>query len=187
MFVKQTQTGVKLIAGVACSRVWRILYLAPRVMPDGGGNSTDTPAFSLGDIPVHLVLSIAAVTWYSILLSFGLIGCYNACVSICVYPRSTHSPGPPSRRRYRLRPRSPLASASPSSVPGVSIIRPLKGLDTNLYENLESTFKQEYPNFEILLALADEDDQALPVARELVSKYPNVNARIIIGLCACQS
>ena len=86
-----------------------------------------------------------------------------------------------SRKRYRLRPRSPLATASRSSAPGVSILRPLKGLDTNLYENLESTFTQEYPNFEILFSVADEDDQALSVVRDLVAKYPHVQARIIIG------
>jgi ceramide glucosyltransferase len=58
----------------------------------------------------------------------------------------------------------------------------LKGLDTNLYENLESSFKQDYPNFEVLLSVADEDDEALPVVRDLISKYPNVNARVIIGV-----
>ena len=67
-------------------------------------------------------------------------------------------------------------------MPGVSILRPLKGLDTNLYENMESTFTQEYPNFEILLSVAEDDDQALPVVRELLSKYPNVNAKLIIGM-----
>jgi ceramide glucosyltransferase len=57
----------------------------------------------------------------------------------------------------------------------------LKGLDTNLYENLESTFTQEYPNYEILLSVADEQDQALSVVRDLLAKYPNVNAKVIIG------
>jgi ceramide glucosyltransferase len=57
----------------------------------------------------------------------------------------------------------------------------LKGLDNNLFENLESSFKQDYPNFEILLSVADERDEALPVVRELISLYPNVNARVIIG------
>jgi cellulose synthase/poly-beta-1,6-N-acetylglucosamine synthase-like glycosyltransferase len=85
-----------------------------------------------------------------------------------------------SRKRYRLRPRSPLASAT-SAVPGVSILRPLKGLDTNLYENLESTFIQEYPNYEIIMSVADEYDQALSVITDLLVKYPNVNARVIIG------
>ena len=68
-----------------------------------------------------------------------------------------------------------------SSVPGVSLLRPLKGLDTNLFVNLESSFKQEYPNFEILLSVADEHDKALPVVYELLVKYPDVNARVIIG------
>jgi ceramide glucosyltransferase len=57
----------------------------------------------------------------------------------------------------------------------------LKGIDNNLFENLESSFKQDYPNFEILLSVADEHDKALPVVRELISLYPNVNARVIIG------
>ena len=83
-----------------------------------------------------------------------------------------------SRRRYR---RSSLAASHVSAAPGVSILRPLKGLDTNLYENLESTFTQEYPNYEIILSVADECDQALVVVRELMSKYPNVNARVVVG------
>jgi ceramide glucosyltransferase len=85
------------------------------------------------------------------------------------------------RKRYRLRPRSPLASEVASAVPGVTILRPLKGLDTNLYENLESTFIQEYPNYEIIMSVADERDQALSVVRDLLTKYPNANAKVIIG------
>ena len=83
-----------------------------------------------------------------------------------------------SRRRYRNR---QVATTLLSSAPGVSILRPLKGLDTNLFQNLESSFKQEYPNFEILLSVADEHDKALPVVYELLARYPNVNARVIIG------
>ncbi|KAJ7783607.1 glycosyltransferase family 21 protein [Mycena maculata] len=114
-------------------------------------------------VELRLILALVGLLWYAGLWAIGILGCSSA------------------RKRYRNRPRSPLAAASASSVPGVSILRPLKGLDTNLYENLESTFVQEYPNYEILLSVADENDQALPVARELMSKYPNVNCRIIIG------
>ncbi|PCH33939.1 glycosyltransferase family 21 protein [Wolfiporia cocos MD-104 SS10] len=108
-------------------------------------------------------LASASIAWYAVLWSLGLLGCRTA------------------RKRYRCRPRSPLASAPVSSVPGVSILRPLKGLDTNLYENLESTFTQEYPNYEIFLCVADEHDQALSVVRDLIAKYPNVNAHVTIG------
>ena len=86
-----------------------------------------------------------------------------------------------SRQRYRNRRNHQLANTSLSSVPGVSILRPLKGLDINLFDNLESSFKQEYPNFEILLSVANEQDKALPVVYELLAKYPNVNAKVIIG------
>ncbi|KAG1828331.1 glycosyltransferase family 21 protein [Suillus variegatus] len=110
-----------------------------------------------------VIFAIIGLVWYVVLWSIGLLGCRTG------------------RRRYRIRPRSPLATAPPDSVPGVSILRPLKGLDANLYENLESTFTQEYPNFEIMLSVADDQDQALPVARDLISKYPRVTARIIIG------
>ena len=128
---------------------------------------------------LYSVLSVVGLGWYVVLWSISLLGCRIGWVgrhsvywqfdAECIY----------SRARYRLRPRSPLAT-SPNA-PGVSILRPLKGLDTNLYENLESTFVQEYPNFEILLSVADEDDQALTVVRELMSQYPQVNAKIIIG------
>lgn len=51
-----------------------------------------------------------------------------------------------------------------------------------MYENLESTFKQEYPKFEIIFSVADENDQALSVVRELMCQYPNVDAKISIGV-----
>ncbi|KAL1749171.1 nucleotide-diphospho-sugar transferase [Schizophyllum fasciatum] len=112
------------------------------------------------------VLYAVGLGWYTVLWFLGVLGCVSA------------------RRRFRVRPRSPLASAPASSVPGVSILRPLKGLDTNLYENLESTFTQDYPNFELLLCVDSEHDQALTVVRDLLSKYPRVNAKILVGSSA---
>ena len=77
---------------------------------------------------------------------------------------------------------SSLLHAGPRAAPGVSILRPLKGLDTNLYENLESTFKQEYSNYEIIFSVADDNDQALAVVEALRSKYPRIKVTVIIGL-----
>jgi ceramide glucosyltransferase len=108
-------------------------------------------------------LSVVGLGWYLGLWIIGITGCITA------------------RRRYRVRPRSPLASLLKSSAEGVSILRPLKGLDINLYENLESTFLQDYPNFEIILSVAEAEDQAVPIIRELINKYPQVEAKLIIG------
>ncbi|CDR88751.1 related to Ceramide glucosyltransferase [Sporisorium scitamineum] len=73
------------------------------------------------------------------------------------------------------------------SVPGVSILRPLSGLDSNLFSNLSSSFTQDYPNsrFEVILSIRDsastESQKVLNVARMVVATHPHVNARIIVG------
>ena len=86
-----------------------------------------------------------------------------------------------SRHRYRYTPAQSSLAMSYDNAPGVSILRPLKGLDTNLYENLESSFKQEYPNFEIIFSVADEDDEALTVVYALRNRYPHVRTNVIVG------
>ncbi|PPQ67087.1 hypothetical protein CVT25_005688 [Psilocybe cyanescens] len=112
-------------------------------------------------------LAVVGLAWYVGIYLISLLGCV-AADSI-------------SRRRYRSRPMSPLVNTGSLYSPGVSILRPLKGLDTNLYENLESTFKQEYPNYEIIFSVADENDQALHIVQALRSRYPNVKVSVIIG------
>lgn len=66
------------------------------------------------------------------------------------------------------------------SMPGVSIIRPLCGLDTNLYAALESTMKLEYPKYEVIFAVQDPQDESLAVVRMLMEKYPDIPARIVV-------
>jgi len=68
-----------------------------------------------------------------------------------------------------------------SSAPGVTIIRPLCGLDNNLYHTLEAAMKLSYPKYELIFALQDERDEAIPVVKMLMEKYPGIRARIIIG------
>ncbi|THH14360.1 hypothetical protein EW146_g5959 [Bondarzewia mesenterica] len=144
------------------------------------GHRTDGPKPSIGDeprFPMPLYRWSSLVQHHLVDRAAGLLG----CVSVPQLLPNYVSQFVFSRKRYRIRPRSPLSSAAADTAPGVSILRPIKGLDTNLYENLESSFTQEYPNFELLLSMADENDQALLVIHELLEKYPNVNARVIVG------
>jgi ceramide glucosyltransferase len=70
--------------------------------------------------------------------------------------------------------------------PPISLLTPLAGMDLGLEDNLRSSFEQDYPEFEIVLAVRREDDPAVPVARKLISAYPHVPARLIIaGEPAC--
>lgn len=58
-------------------------------------------------------------------------------------------------------------------LPPVSIIKPLKGLDDNLFDNLESFCQQNYPEYEIILSLEDYNDPAYRVAEKIKNRYPD--------------
>lgn len=66
-------------------------------------------------------------------------------------------------------------------LPGVSILKPLLGVDPNLYGNLETFFTQDYPLYELLFCVEEESDPAIMIVRNLIEKYPQINARLFIG------
>lgn len=64
--------------------------------------------------------------------------------------------------------------------PGISILKPLKGVDDALEENLESFVALDYPEFELLLAAADANDPALEVARRVAARHPERVIRVFV-------
>jgi cellulose synthase/poly-beta-1,6-N-acetylglucosamine synthase-like glycosyltransferase len=71
----------------------------------------------------------------------------------------------------------PVASFTPQ----VSIIAPCKGIDPELEENFEALFKQNYPDYEIIFAIASRDDPARPLIEKAMATHPQVNSRLIIA------
>ncbi|APF18100.1 glycosyl transferase family 2 [Caldithrix abyssi DSM 13497] len=66
------------------------------------------------------------------------------------------------------------------SLPRISILKPLKGIDDNLELNLRSFFELDYPDYELIFGLQNTDDPALPIVNKLMMAYPGVNARIVV-------
>ncbi|GIW40208.1 MAG: ceramide glucosyltransferase [Candidatus Binatia bacterium] len=64
--------------------------------------------------------------------------------------------------------------------PPVTVLKPLKGVDPELRENLESFFLQDYPAFQIVFGVADAADPAVAIVRELLSRYPGVDAELVV-------
>lgn len=62
----------------------------------------------------------------------------------------------------------------PELAPGVSIVKPLRGLDEELEGNLESFFALEYPAFEVVFSFASREDPAFPVARRVADRHPEI-------------
>lgn len=63
----------------------------------------------------------------------------------------------------------------------VSILKPLCGTTPTLYENLRSYFTLKYPSFELILCVADENDEALRVVKRLQREFPDVSTIISVG------
>ena len=63
----------------------------------------------------------------------------------------------------------------------ITVLKPVKGAEPGLYENLASLARQDHPAYEILVAAEDARDPALEVASHVQDDFPHVPIRIHPG------
>jgi ceramide glucosyltransferase len=64
--------------------------------------------------------------------------------------------------------------------PPVTVLKPLCGIDPHGYDSLRSHCVQDYPNFEIIFGVRDQDDPVVPTVRRLISEFPSVSIRLVV-------
>jgi len=69
----------------------------------------------------------------------------------------------------------------PDFHPPVTIFKPLKGVDEGLEENLRSFFRLDYPMYQLIFGVADQDDPAIPIVNRLMSEFPHQDAALVVG------
>ena len=82
-------------------------------------------------------------------------------------------------RRFRRAPRTRMVD--PASLPAVTVLKPLHGLEPYLERNLESFFVQNYPDFELIFGVRDANDPALEVVEALRRKHPHVKTGVVLS------
>jgi ceramide glucosyltransferase len=74
--------------------------------------------------------------------------------------------------RRRLGPRPPA---------GVSILRPVCGLEHRIEATLASSFQIDHPSYEVIFCVAAADDPVVSVVQRLIREHPAVPARLLVG------
>jgi len=65
-------------------------------------------------------------------------------------------------------------------LPPVSILKPLKGLDPQMWEAFCSHCEQDYPEFELIFGVSDPNDPAIALVLRLQEKYPRRKIDLLV-------
>jgi ceramide glucosyltransferase len=96
------------------------------------------------------------------------IGYYVTCLwSACDFTQ--HS-------RSAARPQPSGADA----LPPVSILKPLKGEDPEIYESFRSHCMQDYPQYEIVFGVSDPNDPVVPAVERLRQEFPHHSIQLVV-------
>ena len=67
------------------------------------------------------------------------------------------------------------------TLPFISLLKPVHGMEPRLRQNLESFFQQDYPNFEIVFGARSPDNSAVAVVEELRKRYAQVKSTMVFS------
>ena len=73
------------------------------------------------------------------------------------------------------------AFQSSQACPPVSILKPLKGTDPEIYECFRSHCLQQYPEYEIIFGVSDANDPAIESVKSLQREFPDRRIQLVVS------
>lgn len=102
-----------------------------------------------------------------------IIAVIGTLASIIYYGLCLYSAGSFLRERK-------AAPGSAQSIAPVSILKPLKGTDPEMYESFRSHCLQDYPEYEIVFGVSDPQDPAIELVERLQAEFPQRAIRLVV-------
>jgi ceramide glucosyltransferase len=115
--------------------------------------------------------SVRHLLWY-----LALFGSFTSTIYFGMVMMAAFRYGQMSRRLRAEAQAIPL-----QSLPPVTVLKPVHGMEPRLEANLESFFRQDYPEFEIVFGTRSRDNEALVVVERLRARYPGVRTQVVIS------
>jgi ceramide glucosyltransferase len=110
------------------------------------------------------------------ILGISLIGTASSAVFLLMTLVAT--------TRYLRKAQADQSAASAvdtASLPPVTILKPLHGMEAELEQNLESFFHQDYPDYEIIFGARDAENPALQTAERVRARNPQVKSKVVLS------
>src|SRR6516225_6452730 len=136
-----------------------------------------------------MMMAIWALATYSIVATAAQLGSILIATSKCRKPRSISRPAKSQtalglvgltrylRRTGRRAKRARDCTDARCDVAGVSLVRPVCGMENYIEETLRSAFHLDYPRYEIIFCASSAHDAAVPLVRQLIAVHSQVAAR----------
>lgn len=132
------------------------------MMPVGEVQGVD--ASYMGKWTIQTIISVPLLILYIVVIFMVFTGFYQIIVN------------------FNSKAQQELISLAADSCEGVTILRPLKGVDSEMELCLESSFTQDYPNdkIEIIFCVQNASDPSIAIVRGLMEKYPEMDSKLLI-------
>src|SRR5580704_2474305 len=78
-----------------------------------------------------------------------------------------------------LREQKDASEAGSPPLPPISILKPLKGTDPEIYESFRSHCLQDYPEYEIIFGVSDPNDPAIESVKALQQEFPDRRIQLL--------
>ncbi len=101
----------------------------------------------------------------------AILGCLSSCIYyvVCLYSAVAF-----------LRASKATTGNRPSYAPPISILKPLKGIDPEIYESFRSHCLQDYLDYEIVFGVSDPVDPAVASVERLKREFPDRAIQLVV-------